>query len=113
MGIKTAAAIIDGVVVNVSVFDPEKSQEWLEHVRGGFDDIIIVDEAAIGWVQYEPEKIRPPQPYPSWAWDGTGWQPPTPMPVDGQFYTWDENGQTWIKATPEPIGEQGDLNGTS
>jgi hypothetical protein len=39
-----------------------------------------------------------PQPYPSWiisapTWE---WQPPTPYPLTGGPYTWDETTQTWI-----------------
>jgi hypothetical protein len=37
----------------------------------------------------------PPQPYPSWSWDGTVWQPPNPYPDDG-IYRWDEAGQQWV-----------------
>jgi hypothetical protein len=40
----------------------------------------------------------PPQPYPSWTWDGTAWQPPTPYPQDGGVYDWDEDGQEWVLA---------------
>lgn len=45
---------------------------------------------------------RPLQPYPSWTWDGSQWQPPTPMPDDGKFYQWDEASLSWqeIEATP-------------
>lgn len=40
-----------------------------------------------------------PKPFPSWTLDGSfKWIPPTPYPVDGQNYTWDETAQTW--ATP-------------
>ena len=40
----------------------------------------------------------PQQPYPSWtisapAWT---WTPPTPMPLDGKMYRWDEASKTWI-----------------
>ena len=38
-----------------------------------------------------------PSPYPSWTLDEDTciWQPPTPMPVDDNMYTWDENTRTW------------------
>lgn len=37
-----------------------------------------------------------PQPYPSWTLDANhDWQPPTPMPDDGQFYRWDEASLSW------------------
>jgi hypothetical protein len=38
----------------------------------------------------------PPQPYPSWALDDdANWQPPVPMPTDGERYSWNESTQTW------------------
>lgn len=38
----------------------------------------------------------PPQPYPSWTWDGTAWQPPTLYPEDGGLYQWDEATLSWV-----------------
>ena len=40
----------------------------------------------------------PPQPYPSWGLneDTCLWEPPVPYPADGEFYTWDEDSQSWI-----------------
>lgn len=49
---------------------------------------------------------RPPQPYPSWTWDGTGWQPPVPIPAfdpeNPVYYEWDEDSQTWIEIVVAP-----------
>lgn len=41
---------------------------------------------------------RPVQPYPSWIWDSESWNPPVPYPENDtdNFYTWDEDTQTWI-----------------
>lgn len=40
-----------------------------------------------------------PQPYPSWTLDANhDWQPPTPRPVDGNWY-WDEDTLSWVEAT--------------
>ena len=37
-----------------------------------------------------------PQPFASWTLDSNhDWQPPTPMPTDGQPYEWNEDNQTW------------------
>ena len=38
-----------------------------------------------------------PQPYPSWALDEDTcrWVPPTPMPIDGKVYRWDETITSW------------------
>lgn len=40
----------------------------------------------------------PPKPYASWVLneDTCRWEPPTPMPDDGNIYAWDEATQNWI-----------------
>lgn len=53
--------------------------------------------AAIG-MKYDSELncFVEPQPFPSWTLDEVGdWQPPTPMPTDGEDYVWNENRQEW------------------
>ena len=54
--------------------------------------------AGIGHV-YDAQRdaFYAPSPYPSWTLDEDTciWQPPTPMPVDDNMYTWDENTRTW------------------
>lgn len=50
------------------------------------------DDTAHVWV--------PPQPYPSWTWDGESWQPPVPMPTDPGAWSWDEDAQEWVDVTP-------------
>jgi hypothetical protein len=38
------------------------------------------------------------QPYPSWSLDNNfDWQPPTPMPVDGTRWDWNETSLQWQK----------------
>jgi hypothetical protein len=39
----------------------------------------------------------PTQPFPSWTFDGTHWQPPVPTPQEQFFFKWDEETQSWIK----------------
>jgi|TARA_Y100000296_G_C5098164_1_gene218471 hypothetical protein len=47
----------------------------------------------------ENEAFYAPQPYGSWALDENYvWQPPTPMPDDGNVYYWDEDTTSWIEA---------------
>tara|TARA_Y100000296_G_C5130616_1_gene235343 strand:+ start:670 stop:1035 length:366 start_codon:yes stop_codon:yes gene_type:complete len=37
-----------------------------------------------------------PQPFPSWTLNASfDWQPPTAMPDDGKFYSWNEDTTTW------------------
>ena len=46
----------------------------------------------------------PPQPFPSWTLDNTTWLwvPPTPKPVDGKFYSWNESIVNWVEVTNTP-----------
>jgi hypothetical protein len=52
-------------------------------------------------IGYFYDRIRdafiPPQPYPSWILneDTCLWDTPTPMPDDGQRYTWNEETVNW------------------
>lgn len=42
-----------------------------------------------------------PRPFDSWLLDENfDWQPPTPMPDDGEIYYWDEDSQSWIIPAP-------------
>lgn len=38
-----------------------------------------------------------PSPFPSWTLDANyDWQPPTPIPDDGNQYFWDEQSMVWV-----------------
>jgi hypothetical protein len=58
--------------------------------------------AGIGFT-YDPQRdaFIPPQPYTSWTLNEETclWVAPVPYPNDGTIYTWDEETQTWNKAT--------------
>ena len=42
----------------------------------------------------------PEAPFPSWTLDSNfDWQPPTPMPTDGQRYSWNEEQNLWAAIT--------------
>lgn len=59
--------------------------------------------AGIGYT-YDPtlDAFIAPQPYPSWTLDAdAAWQPPIPMPTDGQMYAWDEATQSWVAVVTE------------
>lgn len=45
-----------------------------------------------------------PKPYPSWTLNTQtcDWDPPTPKPDDGKFYSWDESTQSWVEVIPPP-----------
>lgn len=42
-----------------------------------------------------------PQPFPSWTLDANhDWQPPTPMPAEGDW-AWDEDTLSWVEVAPQ------------
>jgi hypothetical protein len=96
-------AIIDGgVVVNVAALSSENDYTQVKaHLASRHDSVLEVPAAGIGWEEYEPGKVRPPSPFPSWVWNGDEWEAPVPKP-DGDYY-WDESTQSW--ATAAPISE--------
>jgi hypothetical protein len=55
--------------------------------------------AGIGY-SYDPQRdaFIPPKPFNSWVLNETTclWDPPTPMPTDGQMYRWDEDTTSWV-----------------
>lgn len=56
--------------------------------------------AGIGY-SYDPQRdaFIPPKPFTSWQLNETTclWEAPTPMPLDGKLYSWDENTTDWIE----------------
>lgn len=108
------AKVLDGKVIQVIVAEPEFFQtfvdsspgEWVQtsynthggvHVNGGKP--IRKNYAGIG---FGYDRIRdafiPPQPFPSWTLneDTCLWDPPVPMPTNGQRYSWDEATTSWV-----------------
>jgi hypothetical protein len=55
--------------------------------------------AGIGYL-YDPHRdaFIPPSPFPSWVLDEFSclWEPPTPLPQDGNNYRWDEVSTSWV-----------------
>ena len=107
------AKVNSGVVEQVIVAEPEffdnfvdsSPGEWIQtsyntyggvHANGG--DPMRMNYAGVG---YTYDRVRdafiPPKPYPSWVLneDTCLWDAPTPMPDDGQMYTWNEDTQAW------------------
>ena len=59
---------------------------------------IHMNYASIGHV-WDGTGFAAPQPYGSWSLDENYvWQPPTPMPDDGDLYGWDEDTTSWVEA---------------
>jgi len=73
------------------------------HVLGGTP--LRKNYAGIGYT-YDSERdaFIPPTPFTSWLLneDSCLWQAPTPMPVDGKMYSWDETTLSWVEIPPLP-----------
>ncbi|CAB4131330.1 hypothetical protein UFOVP120_80 [uncultured Caudovirales phage] len=55
--------------------------------------------AGIGFIYDEAkDAFIEPQPFPSWALNTTTcqWEPPSPFPLDGGAYIWDEPTLSWV-----------------
>ena len=55
--------------------------------------------AGVGYT-YDPDRdaFISPRPFTSWLLDEhtCQWNPPTPCPIDGNMYQWDESTLTWV-----------------
>jgi hypothetical protein len=111
------AKVVDGIVTQVIVAEPEFFQtfvdsspgEWIQtsynthggqHRNGGTP--LRKNYAGIGY-SYDRTKdaFIPPKPYPSWVLNEETclWGAPTPMPTDDKFYEWDETTTSWKELT--------------
>lgn len=113
--IVTQVLVIDQETINTGHFgDPSKFIQTSYNTRGGLhygpdgqpDDgePLRKNYAGIGYT-YDPQRdaFYAPQPYPSWILNENTciWESPTPMPLDGKNYTWDEATTSWVEvATP-------------
>jgi hypothetical protein len=67
------------------------------HLLGGIP--LRKNYAGLGYTYDEArDAFIPPKPYPSWILneDTCLWDPPVPHPTDGDFYSWDEESQSWL-----------------
>jgi hypothetical protein len=97
--------------IHVDCFVAKKCKSWIrshEHIRK-FRRIAECQHpegkpfrknyAGIGY-KYDAKRdaFIPPQPFPSWTLneDACLWDPPVPIPIDGQFYNWDEATASWV-----------------
>jgi len=93
-------------LLNNGVESEAKGVEFCQSLFGGtwkqtsYKGNIRKNYAGIG---YTYDSVRdafiPPQPYPSWTLveSTCTWQAPTPMPVDGKPYKWDEPTLSWVE----------------
>ena len=67
-------------------------------VQTSFNGNIRKNYAGVGFT-YDSTRdaFIPPQPFASWTLNETTclWEPPTPMPDDGNMYDWDEATTSW------------------
>lgn len=107
------AEIVDGIVERVIVAE---TKEWCEtnlggswvqtsynthggvHLQNGTP--LHKNYAGIGYT-WDGTGFAAPQPHPSWTIDTDTylWSAPTPMPIDGKLYTWDEPTLSWVEVT--------------
>lgn len=85
------AQIENGQVVQIIVATTDWAQK---HLDGEWAHSLT--KIGVGWLYDKQNGLRPPQPYPSWTWNGERWNPPVPYPSDGNSYAWDEDAQAWI-----------------
>lgn len=106
------AKVLDGIVQQVIVAEPEffntfvdnSPGEWIQtsyNTHGGEHPEgrpLRKNFAGVGFT-YDREKdaFIPPQPFPSWNLNEETclWEPPVPYPSDGEYYTWNEETQSW------------------
>lgn len=87
--------------------DPDEGYQWLIDNLGGtwvktsYNGNIRKQFAGVGFAyDGENDVFIAPSPFPSWVLDNNfDWQPPIPMPEDGD-YEWNEGTQSW-----DPVSE--------
>ena len=70
-------------------------------VQTSYNGKIRKNYAGIGYTYREDiDAFVAPQPYPSWVLnEAAQWEAPTPMPADGNRYSWDEKTKSWVVVT--------------
>jgi hypothetical protein len=107
------AKVLNNKVIQVIVAEPEFFQtfidtspgEWIQtsyntlgnrHLLGGTP--LRGNFAGIGYTyDKENDVFYSPQPFPSWTLNQLNWlwEPPSPIPNDGNIYKWNENNLNW------------------
>ena len=109
------AKVNNGIVEQVIVAEPEffknfvdtSPGEWIQtsyNTHGGVHTLggtpLRKNYAGIGYT-YDKDRdaFISPKPFASWVLNEESclWEPPTPMPDDGQRYTWDEETTSWVE----------------
>ena len=102
---KTTKLVINNIEWDgESYIDPCLKEEydlisWDETTKGYPVSIgCVYDEVSQGFIPLKPEQN------PSFIFNETSWvwEPPTPCPIDGGKYIWNEGDQQWDTVTPTP-----------
>ena len=96
------AHIQDNIVVNIVVAD----EAWVDAQGGNF--VSIENQNVQIGSSYENGVFIQPQPYTSWTRVGDSWQAPTPMPLDGGNYYWDEESLSWLEIPNIGVNDEQD-----
>jgi hypothetical protein len=107
------AKVESGVVTQVIVADSKEwcqanlGGEWVQtsyNTHGGVNSrdggvALHKNYAGIGYT-FDGTGFAAPQPFASWNLNSETyfWEAPTPMPTDGERYTWDEATTSWVEA---------------
>lgn len=76
-------------------------------VQTSYNGNIRKNYAGIGYYyNADIDAFVPPKPHASWVLnnDTAQWEAPTPMPEDGQIYSWNEETTSWDVVPQEPSG---------
>lgn len=76
-------------------------------VQTSYNGNIRKNYAGIGYYyNADIDAFVPPKPHASWVLnnDTAQWEAPTPMPEDGQLYSWNEETTSWDVVPQEPSG---------
>jgi hypothetical protein len=93
--VKNYAVVKNNKIINVIVANSEAD------VADAYSDCLIIEQnktngfGAIGGDLFEG-KLRMKQPYPSWSWSGSAWEPPTAHPEPKHLFYWNEDSLSWI-----------------
>ena len=111
------AKVENGIVVQVNVVEDEflnanpdrYTGTWIKtsyNTYGGVHSLggtpLNKNYAGIGY-SWDGVGFAAPQPFTSWILnqDSYLWEAPTPMPLDGKYYYWDEATLSWIETVIE------------
>ena len=92
----------DNVVTQVIVAEQDfinsgKVGDSFLWIQISFNNNFRKQYAGVGWTYDKVNDVFiSPKPFPSWTLDASfDWQPPTTMPDDGKYYSWDEDTKAW------------------